>query len=318
MLLFRAWLFGKPEFSYEACPGSYEFPQKAEQLLCYLLWNRARKHHREQLIEALWPDSITELGKPYFRKALWQLQGSLKKLGIEPTNELLKINNEWIQVDTQANLWVDIHVFEQTYNQAKDLPGFQLSSEQYQELCVATDLYRGEFLENSYQDWCIIERERYKEIFLLMLDKMMGYCERHLQFDTGIAYGQKILSFDRAHEQTHYRLMRLRYLAGNRTGALRQFEACKKALRQELNVEPAECTQNLMNQIISDLPLPDQLPLATRSAAGLESRALCALQRITELQIAQSALQTELKHEVETLGTLLTAQAQNLSPIKDI
>jgi DNA-binding SARP family transcriptional activator len=311
MLLFKAWLFGKPEFRYGACPTYCELPQKAEQLLCYLLSNRGRKHHREQLIETLWQDSAAELGKPYFRKALWQLQTSLKKLGIEPTRGLLEIDNEWLRINTAANLWVDIYAFEQSYNRTRDLRGSQLSLRQYQDLCAAAALYRGEFLENLYQDWCIVERERYKEMFLLMLDKMMGYCEKHRQFDTGIAYGQTILSFDCAHEQTHYRLMRLKYLAGNRTGALRQFETCRKALRKELNVEPAERTQTLLDRIASDLPLSGQSSLDTKLEENLGSQALCALQRINELQIAQSALQTELKHEVEALETLLTAQAQN-------
>jgi DNA-binding SARP family transcriptional activator len=311
MALFRAWLFGKPEFSCKAYPSSFELPQKAEQLFCYLLCHRDQKHYREQLAEILWYNSLTAQGKPYFRKALWQLQVSLKNLRIQSGKELLEITSEWIGINQQANLWVDTIAFEHNFELTRDLRGSQLSSEQYLELQKAAALYRGEFLESLYSDWCIVERERFKEIFLMIMDKLMGYCETHLHFDTGVAYGHKILGFDRAHEHTHYRLMRLKCLAGDRTGALRQYEICRKALREELNVEPSERTSHLWNQIINDLPSSSRAPLNTDTniESDSESQTLRALHRITELQIFQTTLQVELQREIATLEALLTAKA---------
>jgi len=51
--------------------------------------------------------------------------------------------------------------------------------------------------------------------------------------------------------------MRLKYLAGNRTGALRQYESCTAALDEELSVKPAPEHQRPFEQIRAD-QLQDQ------------------------------------------------------------
>jgi hypothetical protein len=55
--------------------------------------------------------------------------------------------------------------------------------------------------------------------------------------------------------------MRLRYLAGDRTGALRQFERCAAALDSELDVLPSRATVHLYEQIRGDrLPAANAAP----------------------------------------------------------
>jgi hypothetical protein len=62
--------------------------------------------------------------------------------------------------------------------------------------------------------------------------------------------------------------MHLQYKAGDRTGALRQFERCIAALDEELGVKPERRTQSLYEQIRSDVldeiaPADGQVPAAT-------------------------------------------------------
>ncbi|MGH9768785.1 MAG: bacterial transcriptional activator domain-containing protein, partial [Blastocatellia bacterium] len=45
---------------------------------------------------------------------------------------------------------------------------------------------------------------------------------------------------DPACERTHQQMMRLKHLAGDRTGAMRQYDRCVKALCQELGVQRLE------------------------------------------------------------------------------
>jgi DNA-binding SARP family transcriptional activator len=85
-----------------------------------------------------------------------------------------------------------------------------------------------------------------------MLDKLMGYCESRQRYEDGIAYGDLILRCENARERTHWRLMRLHYLAGDRTAALRQYNRCVRALDGELGVSPARRTVMLYQQIRGD------------------------------------------------------------------
>src|SRR6185369_1679789 len=95
----------------------------------------------------------------------------------------------------------------------------------------------------------LYERELLQNKYLMILDKLLGYCLTHQEFDAGQRYGALILRYDRAREHTHRRLMRLHHLAGDRTAALRQYERCALALREELGVKPDQRTVALYEDI---------------------------------------------------------------------
>src|SRR5438093_41914 len=119
-------------------------------------------------------------------------------------------------------------------------------------------LYRGDLLEGCYEDWCVYERERIKAMYLAALEKLLEYCEVRGQPAQGFAYGERLLRHEPAHERAHWRLMRLYWLAGDRTGALRQYERCRDALRGELGIEPGERIRGLRDRLRAELPMTPQ------------------------------------------------------------
>jgi DNA-binding SARP family transcriptional activator len=239
--------------------------RKVQELLCYLLLYRNREHPREVLANLLWGDSSTAQSKTYLRKALWQLQAALDSQTDPPVGSVLLADPNWVQLNAEANLWLDVAVFEQAFAPIQGLPGEKLDSHHAQALRNAVALYRADLLEDCYQNWCLYERQRLQHMYLAMLNKLMGYSETQHEYEAGLGYGRQILQYDRAHESTHRQLMRLHYLAGDRTGALRQFEHCVAALKEELSVRPDEGTLALYEQIRSN-QLIDTTPGPTMSA----------------------------------------------------
>lgn len=226
---------------------------KSQELFCYLLLNRDRPHSREMLASLLWGDcGTTAQSKKYLSKALWQLRGALNSHPELAGDALIQAEQEWIQLRSVSLLWLDVAAFEEAYTSTKDVSGSDLDEQSAQRLEHAVQLYGGYLLENWYQDWCLYERQRYHEIYLLMLDKLMGYCEARHHFEAGLSYGKRILRYDRARERTHRRMIRLYYRSGHRTGALRQYEHCVDALKEELDVEPSRSTTALYEQVRAD------------------------------------------------------------------
>jgi DNA-binding SARP family transcriptional activator len=86
-------------------------------------------------------------------------------------------------------------------------------------------------------------------MYLTILDKLVAYHRERGEYEAGIAFGTLALRSDRARERTHQSLMTLRLLAGDRTGALRQYERCVSALREELDIAPAQETEALLRSI---------------------------------------------------------------------
>jgi DNA-binding SARP family transcriptional activator len=224
----------------------------AQELLCYLLLHRLEQHSRETLATTLWGDAPTSKSKKRLRQTLWQLQKALHARDEHHLGDIVAVEGDWIRLATNEDLWLDVAQFEEKFALCKGVPGRELDQDRVQALRAATHLYRGDLLHGWYQDWCLCERERLQDMYLAMLDKLMAHAESSREYETAIADGVQILRYNRAHERTHRRLMRLYYLADDRTAALRQYDQCVTALNDELGVRPAKQTVAVYAQIRAD------------------------------------------------------------------
>lgn len=225
---------------------------KLQEIMSYLLLFRQRPHQREVLAGTLWGASSPPRSRKNLRQSLWQMQET--KLPADspgPDKPLLLVEKEWVQVN-QEGIWLDVAELEYAFDQVQSTAGERLTFEQAALVEKAVELYRGDLLEGWQEEWCLFERERIRAINLTMLEKLLGYCEASGRYEEGLIYGERLLRHDRAHERAHWRMMRLSYLGGDRTGALRQFDKCRAALAEELGVTPGRLTRVLYEQICAD------------------------------------------------------------------
>ncbi len=223
--------------------------RKVQELFCYLALFHDHPQPRETLGELLWQEQPSACSRKYLRQTLWKLQSALNPGADAPD---LLVDTDWIQLSPSANHWLDVVEFEHTYNLIRDKRPRDLTNEDFLDAQQAISLYKGDLLEGWYQDWCIFERERYQTMYITLLDKMIQYCEVNQHFEAGLAYCAEILRHDRAYERAHRQMMRLYFMSGDRTRALRQYERCVSALQDELNVAPSERTTRLYEQIRQD------------------------------------------------------------------
>lgn len=264
---------------------------KVQELFCYLLLHSGRPHLRESLAGTLWAEaSDTQRARKQLRQTLWQLQAALNATA----QNLLTVGPEWVRFDLTPQVHLDVALFEQAAAQAQRLRGQELPAETVGALEAAVQLYEGDLLEGWYQDWCLCERERLQNLYLAMLDKLMCYCEAHAQFEPGLGYGARVLRIDRAHELTHRRLMRLHYLAGDRTMALRQYESCAASLREELGVQPDHRTRLLLEQIRNDQLAPLPPPITAPAVATPMISLSEVLSQMQKLQLLLTRLQQQI------------------------
>ena len=228
-----------------------DFPtRKAESLFCYLVLNRHRFHLREMLADLFWSEGGSKNAKGSLSTAIWRLRRVLEDHGIEPGTYLL-VEREQIRFNSESDYWFDVEEFETRVggHHIADEEDESLRTAHYSSLREAAELYRGDFLEGLYDDWCIYERERLQQMFLRALARLMVHSGTKGQYEEGIACGQRILSLDPLREEVHRELMRYHQLAGRRACALRQFEVCRSVLREELDIEPMPETIALYRMI---------------------------------------------------------------------
>ncbi len=305
----QLFLFGR----FRACCDDQELKgfegRKAQELLCYLIFHRARPQAREYLASLLWNGESDARARGYLRKALWQLQAALANT-FEPVVEdhMLEADAECIKLAPTEHCWLDIDIFEQSYNSVRSIAGKDLDAEQAHSIEDAERLYQGEVLEGWDQDWCICERERFHYMYLSIMDKLLDYCEACQAYERGIDYGMRILNFDHLHERTYQKLMRLHYLAGDRTSALQEYAHCAEALIDELGVSPGQQTRLLYQQIQDDrMDSGSSTQLQTHETVSRVDLTRI-LNRLQDFQVVIGDLQTRVQHEITVLEGTLTGR----------
>lgn len=299
-------LFGKLHISREGVEMNGINAPKLQELFCYLLLFRDRSHPREMLAELFWGNSSIAQSKKNLRQALWQIQSALGASIQRGDQNLLTTEPEWVMLNSSAALWLDVAEFEKSFYMYQRKPGRELDIQSFQELCKSAELYQGDLFEGCYQDWCLFERERLQNMFLALLDKLMDYCEAFQEYEPGVAYGSQILRYDHARERTHRRLMRLYYLAGNRTEALRQYQRCVEALKKELNVQPSQGTVSLYEQICLDRLTETSPPSSSLKSFDTPLEPLSkVLQRLNQLYQLFYGLQEDIKEDIQLIERIL-------------
>ena len=298
MSVIRFQLFGKFSARRDELALKGLDASKDQELLSYLLLRRDHSHPRETLAGLLWGDSSTNRSKKYLRQSLWHLHAALEAGTID--RHVLLVEHDWVQINLQSELSLDVAEFEQAFTTTQGVPGKGLDSPHAQMLKDAVELYKGDLLDGWYQDWCLFERERLQNMYLHMLDKLMSYSQEHKEYETGQGYGSTILRYDRASERTYRRLMHLQYMAGDRTGALRQYERCVAALDEELGVKPERRTKALYENIRADgiekaasgVGQPASVPGATLPEV---------LGRLKKLQMILGAVQKRVQRDIQSV-----------------
>src|SRR6266581_1729799 len=295
MSTLRIYLFGKFGVRHNEQVLDGFDARKVQELFCCLLLHRDHSLPRETLASLLWPDTTTVQSKKNLRQTLWQLQSALGSHNERVKGRILLVEQDWVQLNSEAGIWLDVAVFEQAYNLVQKTPGQELDGSQAQLLQDTVQLYQGPLLEGWYQDWCLLERERLQSMYLAMLDKLMSFSEVHYDYETGLLFGMRIMCYDRARERTHRRMMRLYYLLGDRAEALRQYERCATALDEELGVKPSKSTLALYRQIQADqlnelelMPAPNKtntsLAVSTMPLIDVLGHLRCLEESLADLQ----------------------------------
>lgn len=304
MSAIKFFLFGKFRIEADAKVIPRIEPRKAEELLGYLLLYRDQPQSREHLADVLWGEIGPEQSKSYLRKALWQLQSMLESYCGQG---MLLLDGEWLQVNPLFDFWLDIEILEKAFMHTRGVRGRNLEEEQAKSIRNAVEVYRGDLLEGWYQDWFLYERERLQYLYLAMLDKLMDHCEAHEDYEDGLIFGEKILHYDRSRERTHRRLMRLYYLTGDRTAALRQYQKCVATLKEELDVEPADHTRLLYERIragrFENPTKPNRM--GKNQPSETEEPLNKVLSHLNSLHKSLSQIQTQLAEDLQVIQRTL-------------
>lgn len=272
------------------------FPtRKSESLFGFLVTHRGRLVHRDLLCGQLWGEHTETEARKALRTALWRIRSVVEP---EPADRgtVLRVESDKLGLVASAPPWVDAWELEDSILHVRSSDG-EPREQQVRRLEDAVGLYRGDFLEGNYDEWCFLHRERLRLAFLTGLESLHEHSRRRGDWLAAIGWARQILRHDPLREHVHRTLMLCHQAMGDRPSALRQYDACARVLREELDIEPMEETRTLYHRIRQGIPVRTvgrPAPDEPEAALAQVDRALAELQAVTtRLERTRAALCSE-------------------------
>lgn len=223
--------------------------RKSIAIFRYLLLQRNRAAHKDELIDLFWPDS-----QP--REAMHSLHVAISGLRryLDPTDgSYLLLDAGHYQLHQDAPIDDDCLRFAQLVETAEQHWRAGNAACARQSYSDAIACYQGDYyLDDRDLLWAVAEQERLLTRYLVALDRLGRILIAQCQPEAAVECFQRLLERDSYREDAHCQLMLCYQLLGRRGEALRQYQTCTAILAQDLGLEPMPETQALYHRILGD------------------------------------------------------------------
>jgi DNA-binding SARP family transcriptional activator len=232
---FRVTLNDSPIVSWPSGRGRAVFK--------YLLTHHERPIPRDTLMEIFWPDGSPESARNSLNVAIHGLRQALRAATSDP---VIMFQNGLYQFNPALRIWLDVDEFKryvQSGRRLEDAGNFAAAAAEYERSIM---LYDGDLMADDLaDDWPVLKRERLRVAYLDTLDRLSHIRFSQDHYNACVSLCELLLAQDSCREDAHCRLMRCYCRLGQHHLALRQYQICCDALREELDVEPAAATTQL-------------------------------------------------------------------------
>jgi LuxR family transcriptional regulator, maltose regulon positive regulatory protein len=225
--------------------------RRARDILCFIT---SRPHHRaakDTIIDTFWGETDLEVVEKNFHPTISHIRKALNSNQPLKQNFLLYREGDY-QLSKEFSYRIDIDEFEMLMDegdQARQSNNPEVVGKTYE---AALKLYRGEFMQGSYDPWVEAQRVYYREQYLRLLQLLAGVAQKMEDWPKSLTLAQRILLEDQFREDIHCLIMRAHGALGNRGAVREHYEGFKRMLLSELGVEPTPATRKLYRELVLD------------------------------------------------------------------
>jgi DNA-binding SARP family transcriptional activator len=205
------------------CDGQLvSLPRSAQRLLAFIALHE-RPVLRVYVAGMLWTDASDVRAGASLRSSLWRLNRAGYRL-VEATATHLRLA-PGIDVDLRRVIELARRLLDGSARAA--------------ELEGAETALAGEILPDWYDDWLVFERERFRQVSLHALEALVERLLRAGEFSRALEAALSAVRSEPLRESAHRAVIRVHLAEGNRCEAIRQYELCRRLLRERLGVLPS-------------------------------------------------------------------------------
>jgi DNA-binding SARP family transcriptional activator len=222
---------------FSLCSGRAirRLPASAQRLLAFVAL-QGRSVSRQRAAFTLWPDASEAHAYGSLRTALFRLRA------VCPGGSVLECRSEF---ELSASVGVDVR---RAFELAARLESSGAQGGDTEELELLLD--RGELLPDWYDDWVLVERERFHEVRQRALERL---CELHLachEMASAIRCASEAVRADPLRESSRRMLIGALLVEGNRAEALAHHRQFRQVL-EPLGLVPSPRFDELVHDLVA-------------------------------------------------------------------
>jgi DNA-binding SARP family transcriptional activator len=207
-----------------------ELPLGAKRLIAFLALHN-RPLQRSFVANSLWLDSSEERASANLRSALWRLHRNSRPV----------VDARGTQLRLLADVSVDLHeATGRARRMLEDAPAGEVD-EPFEIAAL------GDLLPDWYEDWILVERERFRQLRLHALEALCTRLTDAGRYAQAIDAGLGAVAGEPLRESAHRALISAYVAEGNLGEAIRQYRMCERLLRDELGIAPSPLIRQLVD-----------------------------------------------------------------------
>lgn len=221
-------------FELHSGDRAIDLPLASQRLVAFLAL-QPKPVQRVWVAGNLWIDASEARAGSCLRTALWRIR--------QPGCDIVTSSSTHLAL--ARDLHVDLH---HCRERARDIVTHQSAPGGGDVLELAS---AGDVLPDWYDDWVLIERERFRQLRLHALEALCGKLTSGGRFGEAAEAGLAAVEVEPLRESAHHLLMENYLAEGNACDAIRQFRFYRDLLWRELRLEPSA----RMRQLVEGLPV---------------------------------------------------------------
>ncbi len=216
-------------------------PIGSQRLLAFLSLHR-QPLQRVFVAGMLWIDANEERANASLRTTLWRLR--------QPECNLVSTTTTHVRLNLEVR--TDVSEMDAVANRV--LREGEVDPDELERLGAA-----GDVLPDSYDDWVIVERERFRQVRLHALEAACEALAEAGEFHAAINAGLAAVDGEPLRESAHRAVIRAHLAEGNYYEAIRQYRLFRRLLADKLGLQPSP----EMRRLVESLPTGDVQALRT-------------------------------------------------------
>jgi DNA-binding SARP family transcriptional activator len=209
-----------------------ELPLGAQRLIAFLALHN-RPLQRRFVANSLWLDSNEERAGANLRSALWRLHQGGRPV-VDARGSHLRL---------LPDVAVDLH-------DAAGRARRMLSDADDEDALEPFDIVGlGDVLPDWYEDWILVERERFRQLRLHALEALCDRMTVAGRYAAAVEAGLGAVAGEPLRESAHRSLIRAYLGEGNVGEAIRQYRVCERLLHEELGIEPSPMLRDVIAEV---------------------------------------------------------------------